>query len=69
MKAPAINSFHDYIRQQVPGSNDNPDLPDTQLNELRRNYIELLLQEELGELTEVEKICCQKYWQKKNYRR
>ncbi|MGZ5218987.1 MAG: DUF1003 domain-containing protein [Chitinophagaceae bacterium] len=65
MKAPAINSFHDYIRQQVPGSNDNPDLPDTQLNELRRNYIELLLQEELGELTEVEKYVAKSIGRKK----
>ncbi len=55
MEAPVIHSFHEYIRQQVPGSDDNPDLPDSQLNELRKNYIEQLLQEELGELTEVEK--------------
>ena len=55
MKAPVINSFHEYLRQQVPGIEEGNDLPDNQLNELRKNYIEQLLQEELGELTEVEK--------------
>ena len=56
MKAPVINSFHEYILQQVPGIEESSDLPDNQLNELRKNYIEQLLQEELGELTEVEKV-------------
>lgn len=65
MKAPVINSFHDYILQQVPGSNDNPDLTDSQLNELRKNYIEQLLQEELGELTEVEKNVAKSIGRKK----
>ena len=65
MKAPVINSFHQYIRQQVPGSDDNPDLPDSQLNELRKNYIEQLLQEELGELTEVEKNVAKSIGRKK----
>lgn len=65
MKAPVINSFHEYIRQQVPGSDDNPDLPDSQLNELRKTYIEQLLQEELGELTEVEKTVARSIGRKK----
>jgi uncharacterized membrane protein len=56
MKASVINSFHDYIRQQVPGIGEGDDLPDNQMNELRKKYIEQLLQEELGELTEVEKV-------------
>jgi len=65
MKAPVINSFHEYIRQQVPGSDDNPDLPDSQLNELRKTYIEQLLQEDLGELTEVEKTVARSIGRKK----
>ena len=52
---PVINSFHEYIQHQFPGSDDASNLTGPQLDELRRNYIEQLLQEELGELTEVEK--------------
>ena len=65
MKAPVINSFHEYILQQVPGIEESSDLPDNQLNELRKNYIELLLQEELGELTEVEKNVAKSIGKKK----
>lgn len=65
MEAPVINSFHEYIRQQVPGEGDHADLPENQLNELRKNYIELLLQEDLGELTEVEKNVAQNIGRKK----
>jgi hypothetical protein len=43
MKAFVINSYHEYLRQQVPGIEEGNDLPDNQLNELRRNYIEQLL--------------------------
>jgi len=65
MNAPVINSFHEYLRQQVPGIEDDNDLPDNQLNELRKNYIEQLLQEELGELTEVEKNVAKSIGRKK----
>src|SRR5688500_2681169 len=65
MKAPVINSFHEYILQQVPGIEESSDLPDNQLNELRKNYIEQLLQEELGELTEVEKNVAKSIGRKK----
>ena len=65
MKAPVINSFHEYILQQVPGIEESSDLPDNQLNELRKNYIEQLLQEELGELTEVEKVVAKSIGRKK----
>ena len=54
MKAPIITSFDEFIRQQSQGFENKDALTDTQLNELRRNYIEQLLQEEMGELTEVE---------------
>ena len=65
MSAPVINSFHEYILQQVPGIEESSDLPDNQLNELRKNYIEQLLQEELGELTEVEKVVAKSIGRKK----
>ncbi|HKZ66505.1 MAG TPA: DUF1003 domain-containing protein [Chitinophagaceae bacterium] len=65
MKAPVIDSFHDYIRQQVPGYEESADLPDHQLNDLRKNYIEQLLREELGELTEVEKTVARSIGRKK----
>lgn len=65
MKTPFINSFHEYIRQQVPELKDDSNLSDTQLNELRKTYIEQLLQEELGELGEVEKTVARSIGSKK----
>jgi uncharacterized membrane protein len=65
MKPPVINSFHEYIRQQVPELKDDSNLSDSQLNELRKTYIEQLLQEELGELSEVEKTVARSIGSKK----
>jgi uncharacterized membrane protein len=50
-----IYSFHDYIMQQVPDYEKGPGLNEDQLNQLRQKYIEQMLQEELGELGNVEK--------------
>lgn len=54
MKPAVVNSLHEFIHQQIPGTEDVARLSGAQLDELRRQYIEQLLQEELGELTEVE---------------
>lgn len=54
MKASIITSFDEFILQQSQELENKDALTDTQLNELRRKYIEQLLQEEMGELTEVE---------------
>lgn len=51
-----IDSFHDYIMLQVPGYEKSSGLTEDQLNDLRKKYIEQLLQEELGELGNVEKV-------------
>lgn len=65
MKKPPVNSFREYVAQQVPGCEDNATLPDEQLNELRSSYIEGLLQEEMGELTQVEKTVARSIGRKK----
>ncbi len=65
MKSTGINSFREYVMQEVPGCEDNSTLPPEQLNELRKNYIELLLQEEMGELTKVEKTVARSIGKKK----
>lgn len=54
MKTSTITSFDEYLRQHTASVEDKANLTDLQLNEFRRKYIEQLLQEELGELTEVE---------------
>lgn len=51
MKTSTVTSFDEYVRQQNPNKDA---LTETQLNELRRSYIEQMLQAEMGELTEVE---------------
>lgn len=55
MKPPVVNSLHDFIRQYIPDNVDVANLNGDQLDEFRKKYIEQILQEELGELTEVEK--------------
>ncbi len=65
MKTPVINSFHEYIQQRFPNLDDSSNLSGPQLDELRRTYIEQLLQEELGELTEVEKTVVKSIGRKK----
>ncbi len=56
MDNPAVNSFHDFIKKQIPDYDSNSNLSADQLNSLRKDYIEQLLQEELGELNEVGKV-------------
>ncbi len=49
-----IPSFYEFIKKKVPDY-DNNAFSAEELNSFRKDYIEQLLQEELGELTEVEK--------------
>lgn len=49
-------SFTDFVKQYAPDKEDITSISPEELNELRRNYIEQLLQEDLGELNEVEKL-------------
>ena len=58
MKKPADKtaiSFTDYIHQCRPGTQRIQDIPVDELNELRGAFIEKILSDELGQLSEVEK--------------
>ncbi|WP_303890382.1 DUF1003 domain-containing protein [Terrimonas ferruginea] len=58
-------SFYDFLREQVPGYDGNTAIPAADMNLLRKAYIEKLLQEEVGELTEVEKTVASSIGKKK----
>lgn len=58
-------SFYDFLREQVPGYDGNAAIPAADMNLLRKAYIEKLLQEEVGELTEVEKTVATSIGKKK----
>lgn len=58
-------SFYDFLREQVPGYDGNTVIPSADMNLLRKAYIEKLLQEEVGELTEVEKTVASSIGKKK----
>lgn len=55
MKPDAVNSLHEFILRQVPQADDLALLSGEQLDDFRKKYIERLLQEEIGELNEVER--------------
>lgn len=54
MTTSSIGSLHEFIGRQLPDLPDITQLTDEQLDEFRKKYIEQMLEEELGELTEVE---------------
>jgi len=54
--SPIDCSFTDYFKQHYPDANDISAIPPEQLIDLRKNYINELLAQDLGELNEVEKI-------------
>jgi uncharacterized membrane protein len=54
--SPIDCSFSDYIKQHAPDKEDISNIPSDELIELRKNYINLLLEEDLGELNEVQKL-------------
>jgi len=58
-------SFYDFLREQVPGYDGSTAVPAGEMNLLRKAYIEKLLQEEVGELTEVEKTVASSISKKK----
>lgn len=58
-------SFYDFLREQVPGYDASIAIPAEEMNRLRKTYIEKLLQEEVGELTEVEKTVASSISRKK----
>jgi uncharacterized membrane protein len=58
-------SFYDFLREQVPGYDGSTAVPAAEMNLLRKAYIEKLLQEEVGELTEVEKTVASSIGKKK----
>ena len=49
-------SFSDYIRQHAPDQEDLSAIDSEDLLKLRRDYINLLLEDDLGELNEVEQL-------------
>jgi uncharacterized membrane protein len=54
--SPSNYTFGDFIKSHRPGTEDISVIPAEELNTLRKDYIEQLLEEEVGELTEVEKV-------------
>ncbi|MBO9657318.1 MAG: DUF1003 domain-containing protein [Chitinophagaceae bacterium] len=54
--SPIECSFSDYVKQHAPGKEDISSLTSEELIQLRKNYIDQLLQEDLGELDEVTKL-------------
>jgi uncharacterized membrane protein len=54
--SPIDCSFTDYVKQHSPGNEDLSSLQSEELVELRKNYINQLLEEDLGELDEVTKL-------------
>lgn len=60
------NSFYDYLRQEVPDyDNTQHTLPPEKLNLLREKYIEKLLMNEVGQLTEIEKNVAKSIYKKR----
>lgn len=54
--SPIDCSFSDYIKQHAPDKEDISSISPEDLIELRKDYINLLLEEDLGELNEVQKL-------------
>ncbi|PZR22482.1 MAG: hypothetical protein DI535_26105 [Citrobacter freundii] len=54
--SPIDCSFSDYIKQHAPDKEDISNISSEELIELRKDYINLLLEEDLGELNEVQKL-------------
>jgi uncharacterized membrane protein len=54
--SPIECSFSDYVKQHAPEKEDISSLTSEELIELRKNYINQLLQEDFGELDEVTKL-------------
>lgn len=54
--SPIDCSFTDYIKEHAPDKEDISSISPDELIELRKNYINLLLEDDLGELNEVQKL-------------
>lgn len=54
--SPIDCSFSDYIKQHAPDKEDISHISSEELIELRKGYINLLLEEDFGELNEVQKL-------------
>lgn len=54
--SPIDCSFTDYFKQHYPGTEDISAISPEQLIELRKDYINKLLEQDFGELNEVEKV-------------
>lgn len=54
--SPIDCSFTDYFKQHYPDTEDISAISPEQLIELRKNYINTLLEQDFGELNEVEKV-------------
>jgi len=60
------NSFYDFLRREVPDyDNAQHTLPPEELNLLREKYIEKLLMNEVGQLTEIEKTVAKSIYKKR----